>query len=332
MRLRFLILTVLVILVFLANLFFGAVKIPPADIMDIVCGKGSNPAADFIVLGSRLPAAVTALLCGAALSVSGLLLQTAFRNPLAGPSILGISSGASLGVAVVMLFMGGVITAGGSVFGGQMALIGGALAGSVLIIGILIILSSLVKSDLMLLITGILVGYLTSSVVTLLSSISTAQGIRNYVSWGMGSFNDVTMTRLPFFAVVIAIGLAYSLTLIKPLNLLLLGDSYARNLGVGIRGMRNRLLVVTGLLTAVATAYCGPVAFIGMAVPHMARLMFRTDNHMVLLPASILIGSVVAMLCNVASTLPGNSVIPINALTPVIGVPVILFVILRRRG
>lgn len=331
MRIRFFILILLTIALFIANLFFGAISIPAEDVISALLGKGEDHTLRFIITGSRLPQAITAIGAGAGLGVAGLLLQTAFRNPLAGPSILGISSGASLGVAIVMLFLGGSLSIGGYVWGGYGAVIIGALAGSMLIIGILLFFSTIVKSDLLLLITGIMIGYLTSSVVTLLSSVSTAQGVQGYVMWGMGSFADVTSDRLLWFSILTFCGLLMSMTLAKPLNLLLLGDNYASNLGLNVQKVRNLLLITTGLLTAVITAYCGPVNFIGMAVPHISRLLFRTDNHWVLLPSTMLFGAMVALLCNVASTFPENMVIPINALTPVVGVPVILYVIVHRR-
>lgn len=329
---KHLILGITTLLLFVANIFFGAVHLPASEVLTALTGNaGADGAVGFIVLGSRLPQAVTAMLAGAGLGVSGLLLQTAFRNPLAGPSVLGISSGASLGVALVMLFIGGTLTVGSMSLAGNAAVVGGALAGSMAIMTLLITLSSVVRNDLMLLITGIMIGYLTSSVVTLLSSLSTAQGVHGYVMWGMGTFGDVAPGQLPWFASITIAGLILSLILAKPLNLLLLGDNYARNLGVRVVAVRNLLLLATGLLTGVITAYCGPIAFIGMAVPHVARFYYRTDNHWVLIPATMLTGAAVALGCNVVSTIPDNTIIPVNALTALIGVPIILIVILRRR-
>ncbi len=328
---RFIILGVVAALLFVANIFFGAIHIPAEEVVAALTGNTGNEALRFIVVNSRVPQAVTAALGGAGLAVTGLLLQTAFRNPLAGPSILGISSGASLGVALVMLLLGGSISFGSLAWGGYAAVLVGALAGSLLIMSVLIGLSAMVRSNLMLLITGILIGYLTSSVTTLLSSLSTAQGLQSYVLWGMGTFGDVSMSQLPWFAVLSMVGLTVSLLLAKPLNLLLLGDNYAANLGINVKRVRNILLLSTGVLTAVITAFCGPIAFVGLAVPHIARMMFRTDNHWILIPATMLAGAILCLGCNVASTIPENTVIPINALTPVIGVPVILYVILHSR-
>lgn len=329
---KFVLLILLTVALLLANLFFGAVHISPEDVFAILSGDvEDDDALGYIVLGSRLPQALTALLAGGGLGLTGLMLQTAFRNPLAGPSILGISSGASLGVAVVMLFLGGALTVGSLSVGGYAATVAGALVGSLAVMGLLIMISSVVKNNLMLLIAGIMIGYLASSVVTLLSSFSTAQGIQGYVFWGMGSFGDVSLRQLPCFSGLTIFAMVLSLALAKPLNLLLLGDNYARNLGVRIKLVRNLLLVSTGLLTAVITAFCGPVSFIGMAIPHVARFYFRSDNHWILMPATILLGAVMGLACNVVSVLPGDLVIPLNALTAILGVPVILSVIFKRR-
>ena len=330
--LRFLLLGLLTAVLFILNIFFGAVHIDASVVLDILTGYGiDDDPLNFIILESRLPQAITALLAGAALGVSGLLLQTAFRNPLAGPSVLGISSGASLGVALVILFMGGQIAIAGYEIAGNAAIIAAALAGSLAIMALLMFFSMRLRSELMLLVVGMMTGYLTSSVVTLLSSLSTAQGVHGYVMWGMGTFGAVSSARIPVFTLLVAVGLILSLLLAKPLNLLLLGDNYARNLGVRVHRVRNLLLLVTGVLTAIVTAYCGPVAFIGLAMPHVARMIMRTDNHWILIPATMLSGAAVALGCNVLSVLPDSTVIPVNALTPVVGVPVILYVILPRK-
>lgn len=316
---------------FAANILFGAVHLPVAEILESLSSRSEESVAGYIVWENRLPQAVAALLGGAALALTGLMMQTAFRNPLAGPSILGISSGASLGVAVVMLLFGGLISFGSSTMGGYVAIVVGALVGSLAITAILTAISLKVKNALMLLIVGILTGYLTSSVVTLLSSISTARNLQGYVMWGMGSFSGVSLSMIPWFSGLVLTMIVMSLLLAKPLNILLLGDAYARNLGVRIGRVKTYLLLATGILTAVVTAFCGPVAFIGLAMPHIARMMMRDDNHWVLMPASMLCGSVVALVCSVVSVAISASVIPLNALTPIVGVPVILYVILKRQ-
>ena len=328
---RITILSIATLLLVALNIFFGALSIPADDIISVLTGNSQDEALRYIILESRLPQAITALLAGAALSASGLMLQTVFRNPLAGPSILGITSGASLGVALVLLLFGGVISIGTETIGGNLAATIGALAGSFAVMGLLMGLSSRIKSNLTLLIAGMMTGYLASSIVTMLSSLSTAQSLQNYVNWGMGTFSGVSLGRLPLFATLVMIGLLMSVLLAKPLNLLLLGDNYATNLGINVRHTRNLLLCATGLLSAVVTACCGPIGFIGLAMPHIARLIFRTDNHLVLMPATMLCGSVLALTCNLLSVLPDATVIPINALTPLAGVPVVLYVILKNK-
>lgn len=332
-RYAFIIVAALTAALFVLNIFMGSVRIPWREVSAVLfCGDGvSDPAIRFIVVESRLPQAVTALLAGAALAVSGLMLQTSLRNPLAGPSILGISAGAGLGVAVVMLLFGGSVALGSISVGGRTAVLLGALAGSLLIMALLLLLSSWLKNTLMLLIAGIMLGYLTSSLITLLNFSSTAEGVHGYTIWGMGTFNSVSMRQMPLFAGVSLAGLALSVMLIKPLNLMILGDSYARNLGLNLMRTRNLLLFATGVLTAVATAYCGPVSFIGLAVPHIARIIFRRDDHRVLLPATIVLGGAVALLCNLICVAPSDSMLPLNAVTPLIGAPVIIYVIVKRR-
>lgn len=329
---RLTLLCLLTLLLVIANVLFGAVHIPLEDIYSVLAGGDTgNDAIEYIVLESRIPQALTALLAGAALAASGLMLQTVFRNPLAGPSILGITSGAGLGVALILMFSGGMISIGSESIGGNLAVTIGAMGGSFAVMGLLISLSARLRNNLTLLIAGMMIGYLTSSLVTLLSSLSDAQGVQSYVLWGMGTFSGVSLGRLPWFAALTVIGMTLAMLLAKPLNLLLLGDNYAINLGVNVSRVRNTLLISTGLLTAVVTACCGPIGFIGLAMPHIARLIFRTDDHFILMPATMLCGAVLALSCNLISVLPDNTVIPINALTPLAGVPVVIYVILKRR-
>ena len=273
---------------------------------------------------------LTAIIAGAALAASGLLLQTAFRNPLAGPSVLGINSGASLGVAVVILLFGGSVSAGVMSWSGYAAVMAGAFVGSLAVIGVLLALSAVIRSDLMLLIVGVMIGYLASSLIMLLNYTSTADGIQSYVMWGMGNFSGVTSSSLPMFALIAGAGIILSLLLVKPLNIVQLGADYASSLGVNLGRVRNMLLLATGLLSSSVTAFCGPIAFIGLAMPHVARMIFRTADHRVLLPVTLVVGAAVALLCNLICVLPAHMVLPLNAVTPVVGVPVILYVILRR--
>ena len=325
---------VLIVLLLLLNLVKGSIDIPVADVLRILMGddEGVKPSWQYIVLESRLPQALTAILCGAALAVSGLLLQTAFRNPLAGPSIFGINSGAGLGVALVMLLLGGSLSVGSVSVSGFVAVLLAAFVGAMSVMALIFFFSSVVRNNVMLLIIGIMIGYISNSAISLLNFFATDEGVKSYMVWGMGSFAGVSLKHMPVFALITIVGLLGSLLLMKPLNALMLGDRYAENLGVNIVRVRNWLLLVTGLLTAITTAFCGPVAFIGLAVPHIARLLLTTDNHRLLMPATMLCGAVVALLCNFICFLPGESgVIPLNAVTPIVGAPVIIYVIIRER-
>lgn len=318
---------------FAASLALGAADIPLADVAAILAGRyEGNAAWSYIVLNARLPQAITAMLCGSSLAVSGLLLQTAFRNPLAGPSIFGINSGASLGAALVLLAFGGGVNIGGATLGGSVAVLAAAFAGAAAVMLVLLAFAGIVKNNAMLLIVGIMIGYIASSAISLLNFFATEEGVHSYMLWGLGNFGGVPLSQVPLFATVTVAGLAWALLLVKPLDALLLGEQYAENLGVNTLRLRNQLLAVTGLLTASATAFCGPVAFIGLAVPHMSRMMLATDSHRHLVPSTVLTGAAIALLCNIACTLPGeNGMIPLNAITPVMGAPVIIYVITRRR-
>ena len=334
---RFAVVTVvlafLLVALMMACLLFGSVDIDANVIFSILMGKDSgNEALNTIVLESRVPMILTAILAGAALSVSGLLLQTTFNNPLAGPSILGVSTGAGLGVAIVMLAMGGTIggVAGDSI-GGYMATLLAAILGAAVVLVILMVFASIVKSSTMLLIMGILVSYLASSVISLLNSVATEQGLQSYVYWGFGNFTGVSLDQMPIFAIVIVLSLVAAMLMIKPLNALLLGTRYAQNLGVNTHRTRNLLLLITGVLTAVVTAFCGPIGFLGLVVPHIARLALNTSDHSRLMPVTMLTGAVTALLCTLISVSSPHGIIPINAITPIIGVPIIIYIIINRR-
>ena len=330
--LKFVIVGLLSAILFLLNIYIGSVDIPVSMINDILF-KGEDPDGPlrFIIIGSRLPQAITAMLAGGALTVSGLMLQTAFRNPLAEPSILGITSGSSLGVAFVILFLGGSVSAAGYSWGRYMAILIGSFVGSIAIMAVLLLFSMWLKNDLMLLIAGIMVGYLTSSAITLLNYLSTAEGVHGYAMWGMGNFNGVALGQLPLFSVAIGAGLLLSICMAKPLNVILLGENYAHNLGINMLWVRNMLLIATGLLTSVVTAFCGPVSFIGLAVPHIVRMIFRVADHRIIIPGCIVTGAAVGLLCNLLCLLPENIMLPLNGVTPLIGVPVILYVIFKER-
>ncbi len=322
----------LVVLLFAATMLVGSVSIPWADVVRILCGRQDEPPTwCFIILESRLPQAIAATLGGASLATAGLIMQTVFRNPLAGPDVFGINGGAGVGVAVVMLLTGGSVSIATVGLSGGLALVVAALAGAMAVMGLILFCSTMVRSGVMLLVVGIMVGYLTSSVISLLNYQATEQGVRQYMVWGMGDLGGVPPSLLPLFVLLLTCGLLLSLLMVKPLNLLLLGERYAQNLGVSLRPTRTLLLLLAGGLTAVVTAFCGPISFIGLAVPHVARLVTATDNQRRLLPATMLAGAAVTLLCGLLCYLPGSAgLLPLNAVTPLVGAPVILYVILRR--
>ena len=318
-------LSLAVVALFLLGLFYGDVTIPLKDVVKILLRSYDGKEAwQHIVLESRLPQAVTALLVGASLAVSGLMLQTLFKNPLAGPSILGISDGANLGVAIAMIYLGAA---------SYLTTIIAALVGAFVVLLIILGFSRKVSSNVMLLIIGIMVGYLATSVISILNYHASADKVHQYVMWGMGDFSGVSLSKLPWLTGFSLAGLLGALLLIKPLNALLLGEAYATNLGINVRRSRLAILVCTGVLTAVVTAFCGPISFIGLAVPHIARLLLGSANHRHLLPITLLSGSCIAMLCSILTVVPGsNSLIPLSAITPIIGAPVIIYVIVNRKN
>lgn len=331
--LLFICLATSILLLFGLNLTTGSVQIPFADVLDILCGRFTGKESwEYIILENRLPQTLTAILCGASLSVCGLMLQTAFRNPLAGPDVFGISSGAGLGVALVMLLLGGTVSTSIFTVSGFLAILTAAFVGAIAVTALILFLSTLVRNSVLLLIVGIMVGYVSSSAVSLLNFFASEEGVKSYMVWGMGNFGGVSMNHIPLFSILCLIGIIASFLLVKPLNILLLGPQYAESLGISTRQIRNILLVVVGLLTAITTAFCGPISFIGLAIPHIARLLFRTENHQILLPGTVLSGAAITLLCNFICYLPGESgIIPLNAVTPLIGAPVIIYVIIQRR-
>ena len=323
------------LILFAVSLAYGAVSIPFDQVLQILTGhEVERPAWQSIVLQSRLPQAITAVLAGAALAVSGLLLQTLFRNPLAGPSILGISDGANLGVAAVLLYFGGSLSQVTNwPISGYAAIILAAFVGASLILSLIIYFSAKVKNNVMLLIIGIMIGYLTSSLISILNYYASTDKVHAFVMWGLGNFSGVSLEQLPFFSICTISGLLLSLLLVKPLNALLLGERYAANLGIRVKRARLFILICTGLLTATTTAFCGPVSFIGLAVPHMARLLLGSSNHTLLVPVTMLTGACVALLCNILMVIPGsNQILPLNAVTPMLGAPVIIYVIINRKN
>ncbi len=324
-----------IVLMFILNLLLGTVRIPVADICRILFGDGGeNEIWRNIVLSSRVPQALTALVAGAGLAVSGLQMQTVFHNPLAGPSVLGISNGASLGVAFVVLLSGSLGGVALSRLGylGDVAMSVAAIIGSLAILGLIAYISQKVKGNVTLLIIGVMIGYLANAIIGVLKFFSAEEDIKAYVVWGLGSFARVSGDQMLLFVMLMVILLPLSMLLVKTMNLLLLGEAYARNLGLNVQ--RSRLLVIlsSGVLVAIVTAYCGPIMFIGLAVPHLTRAIYRTSDHRVLMPGTMLVGGALALVCNLLARLPGfEGALPVNSVTALVGAPVIASVLFRRR-
>lgn len=312
-----------IFLFFFLNLVLGSVSIPLRAVWNILWGTGNESVIwQNIIWKSRVPQALTALVAGAGLSVSGLQMQTVFRNPLAGPSVLGISSGASMGVAFVVLLSGslGGVALSKLGFMGEIALTIAAIAGSLSIMALIVFVSQKVRGNVTLLIIGVMIGYIANAVIGVLKFFSVEEDIRAYVIWGLGSFARVSGDQMTLFICIMVVLLPLSFLLVKTLNLLLLGDAYARNLGLNIK--RARLLVITcsGVLVAIVTAYCGPIIFLGLAVPHLCRGMFRTSDHRILMPASLLAGASLALVCNLIARMPGfEGALPVNSVTALVG-------------
>lgn len=318
------------VLLFLLHLVTGVVRIPMADVLSILLG---DPAATnghgLIVREVRLPQAITAMMAGGGLAASGLLMQTLFRNPLAGPSVLGLSSGASLGVALLLLAqpLWQILP-----IPREGALIIGALVGSMGVLMLILLADGRVGDGVTLLIVGLMVGYLCSAIISILQVASPAPALKGFVLWGMGTFAAVTMDRLAFLVVPTVAGVLAALLLVKPLNALLLGEDQAATLGLSVRGARQRIMWVTGILAGVITAFCGPIAFLGLATPHVARGLFRTADHTRLMPATILCGAVLALGCDLITRIPGPGLaLPLNAVTSLLGAPVVAWVLLRGK-
>ena len=324
-----------IFLFFFLNLVLGSVSIPLRAVWNILWGTGNESVIwQNIIWKSRVPQALTALVAGAGLSVSGLQMQTVFRNPLAGPSVLGISSGASMGVAFVVLLSGslGGVALSKLGFMGEIALTIAAIAGSLSIMALIVFVAQKVRGNVTLLIIGVMIGYIANAVIGVLKFFSVEEDIRAYVIWGLGSFARVSGDQMTLFICIMVVLLPLSFLLVKTLNLLLLGDAYARNLGLNIK--RARLLVITcsGVLVAIVTAYCGPIIFLGLAVPHLCRGMFRTSDHRILMPASLLAGASLALVCNLIARMPGfEGALPVNSVTALVGAPVVMSGLFNKR-
>ena len=325
-----------ILVLFLLNLFLGSVHIPMDSIWNILWGLDGDESVIWqnIIWKSRIPQSLTALVAGAGLAVSGLQMQTVFRNPLAGPSVLGISSGASLGVAFVVLLSGSIggIALSRLGFMGEIALTVAAIVGALSVMALIVYVSQKVHGNVTLLIIGVMIGYVANAVIGVLKFFSVEEDIRAYVIWGLGSFARVSGNQVTVFICIMAVLLPLSFLLIKTLNLLLLGDAYARNLGLNIKRARLQVIACSGVLVAIVTAYCGPITFLGLAVPHLCRGLFRSSDHRVLMPASLFAGAVLALLCNLIARMPGfEGALPVNSVTALVGAPVVVSVLFKKR-
>lgn len=328
----FILLSLLLVILFVASLLLGSVSLQVKEVLGVILGQEVDPQTRILVTHFRLPKAITALVVGAALSASGLQMQTLFRNPLAGPYVLGISSGASLGVS---LFLLGAPLLGVSVASETLrniGVVGSAWIGAALILAVIMAVSVRLKDIMAILILGMMFGSAASAIVQILQYLSPDSALKSFVVWTMGSLSGVSLQQLGLMSGIVVAGLALSIYLIKPLNLLLLGENYARTMGLNIRWIRFLLFASTTLLAGTVTAFCGPIGFIGIAVPHVARMLIGNADHRVLMPASMLMGSVTMLLCDIIAQLPGHEmVLPVNTITALLGIPIIVLVIVRNR-
>lgn len=327
-------LLVAIVILMVVNLLIGSVRIPVADVCGILAGTESNEIWENIIWKSRLPQALTAIVAGAGLAVSGLQMQTVFRNPLAGPSVLGISNGSALGVAFVVLLSGrlGGVALSRLGYLGDAAMSVAAIVGALAVMMLIVWISQKVRGNVTLLIIGVMIGYLATAIIGVLKFLSPEEDVKAFVVWGLGSFSRVSGDEMVLFVVLMAILLPLSFLLVKPMNLLLLGERYAANLGLNIRRARLLVILCSGVLVAIVTAYCGPIMFIGLAVPHLARALFRTSDHRMLIPATMLCGAALALVCNLIARMPGfEGALPVNSVTALVGAPVIAAVLFRRR-
>ena len=327
----------LLVVFFLLDLVLGSVSIPFGAVIDIVTGKGSENAAwEKIVTYIRFPKAVTAVIAGAALSVSGLQMQTLFRNPLAGPSVLGISAGASLGVAMVMLVSGSAANAFAIRqlgLGGSWLIVAASTAGAAVVLLIVLSIAVKIKDNVVLLIVGIMVGNVTISIISIWQYFSEPEQIQDYLIWTFGSLGGVFGAQLSVLGVVVALGLVISFAASKSLNVMLLGENYARSLGMSTLSVRITVIAATSLLAGSVTGFCGPIGFIGIAVPHLTRSVLNTSDHHFLMPSSCLVGAILMLACDIIAQMPGSrTALPINAVTALIGSPVVIWVIMKNRN
>ena len=323
-----------IFLLLVINLLIGSVRIPVGEVCRILMGAESNEIWMNIVFNSRLPQALTAIVAGAGLAVSGLQMQTVFRNPLAGPSVLGISNGSALGVAFVVLLSGrlGGVALSRLGYLGDAAMSVAAIVGALAVMLLILWVSQKVKGNVTLLIIGVMIGYLANAIIGVLKFLSPEEDVKAFVVWGLGSFSRVSGDEMVLFIVLMCVLLPLACLLVKDMNLMLLGDRYAANLGLNIRRSRMLVIISSGVLVAIVTAYCGPIMFIGLAVPHLTRAIFRTSDHRVLMPATALCGAVLALFCNFIARMPGfEGALPVNSVTALVGAPVIAAVLFGKR-
>ncbi|VXA91632.1 Iron ABC transporter [Flavobacterium sp. 9AF] len=323
------------VLVFLTllNISLGSIKIPFKEVAQALIGNATSKTSwDYIIINFRLPKAITAILVGVALSISGLLMQTLFRNPLAGPYVLGLSSGASLGVAIVVLGAGILPLGLSKIFTSSLGLVLASGIGSSLVLLAVLLVSERLKDTMSILIVGLMFGSLTSAIVSVLSYFTTAEQLQKYTFWQMGSLGNLSWSNVSFLAIITCIGISLSFLVIKPLDALLLGERYASSLGVNFKHTRYIILFATSILAGSITAFVGPIAFIGLAVPHMAKLLFQTSNHFILFWSTSLLGAIVLLFCDIVAQLPGNDItLPINAITSIIGAPIVVWLLVRKK-
>ena len=330
-----LVLVTAVMVLTVVNLLIGTVSIPVSEVCSILVGRGSRSEIwSNIILSSRLPQVLTAIVAGAGLAVSGLQMQTVFRNPLAGPSVLGISNGSALGVAFVVLLSGqlGGVALSRLGYLGDVAISMAAIVGAMAVLLLIVWVSQRVRGHVTLLIIGVMIGYLATAIIGVLKFLSPEEDVKAFVVWGLGSFSRVSGDQMVLFVVLMSVLLPLSMLLVKPMNMLLLGDRYAANLGLPVQRARMLIIVCSGVLVAIVTAYCGPIMFIGLAVPHLARAVCRSSDHRQLMPATALCGALLALVCNFIARMPGfEGVLPVNSVTALVGAPVIASVLFRRR-
>ncbi len=325
-------LLILLVFAFVLNLLLGSASIPMLSALKILLGSSDNEVWRTIIIDYRLPKAIVAILAGASLSVSGLQMQTIFRNPLAGPYVLGISSGAGLGVALLVLGFSFVGVSFQSDWASNLSISIAAWIGSMAILLVVLAVASRVKDIMTILILGMMFGSAASALISILQFFSSETMLKSYVLWTMGSLSTVTGNQLWILAAATLFGIAISISQVRVLNILQLGETYARNVGVSITFSRTLIFISTSLLAGSVTAFCGPIGFIGIAMPHVARMIFRNADHAVLLPASVLLGSLVMLLSDTIAQLPGmNTTLPLNSVTALIGVPVVVYVVVRNR-